>query len=261
MVYRKPDQRKNNFVFLISKLKGGRNGGDKSLRGMLIDLGHQVIGHLGTSKITKHLRKEYYWKTMVRDVYKFCKSCYSCQTRKTANTKQYGKNHKLPIPAGPWQFVAMDFLINLPSSALDDRKYSSIMVVTDLLAKMVHLIPTTTNATAERVSKLYFDNVYRLHGLPRGIVSDRDTKFNGAFWRTLQKMVGTDLLMLTTAHPETDGQSERSNRTLLQILRHFVNTNGSDWAQHLSTVEFAINSAVFSSTDQAPFEVVYGYLL
>ena len=185
---------------------------------MLIDHGHQVIGHLGISKITKHLWKEYYWKTMVRDVYKFCKSCYSCQTRKMANTKQYGKNHPLPIPAGPWQFVAMDFLINLPSSALDDRKYNSVMVVTDLLAKMVHLIPTMTNVMAERVAKLYYDNIYRLHGLPRGIVSDRDTKFNGAFWCTLQKMVGTDLLMSTTAHPETDGQSERSNRTLLQIL-------------------------------------------
>ena len=172
-----------------------------------------------------------------------------------ANTKQYGKNHPLPIPAGPWQFVAMDFLINLPSSALNDRKYNSLMVVTDLFAKMVHLIPTMTNVMAERVAKLYYDNIYRLHGLPRGIVSDRDTKFNGAFWRTLQKMVGTDLLMSTTAHPETDGQSERSNRTLLQILRHFVNTNGSDWAQHLSTVEFAINSAVSSSTDQAPLKL------
>src|SRR5436189_2401910 len=73
-------------------------------------------------------------------------------------------------------------------------------------------------------------------------------------------MVGTDLMMSTADHPQTDGQTERMSRTILQILRHFVNTNGSDWAQHLSTVEFAINSAVSSSTDQAPFELVYGYL-
>ena len=66
--------------------------------------------------------------------------------------------------------------------------------------------------------------------------------------------------MLTTAHPQTDGQSERPNRTLLEILRHFVNTNGSDWAQHLSTFKYAINSAVSSSTGQARFEVIYGYL-
>ena len=177
---------------------------------MLIDLGHQVIGHLGTSKITKHLRKEYYWKTMVRDVYKFCKSCYSCQTRKMANTKQYGKNHPLPIPVGPWQFVAMYFLINLPSSALDDRKYNSLMIITDLLAKMVHLIPTMTNVMAERAAKLYYDNIYRLHGLPRGIVSDRDTKFNGAFWRTLQKMVGTDFVDVN------DGTS-RNRWTIMSI--------------------------------------------
>ena len=125
---------------------------------------------------------------------------------------------------------------------------------------MVHLIPTTTNVKAEGVVKLYFEYIDRLHGLPKGIVSDRDTKFTEAFWRTVQKMIGTDLLMSTTAHPQTDGQSVRSNRTLLQILRHFVNNYGSDWAQHLPTVEFAINSSVSASTTKAPFELVYGYL-
>src|SRR5208282_3848210 len=94
---------------------------------------------------------------------------------------------------------------------------------------------------------------------PKAIVSDRDPKFTGAFWRTLQRIIGTDLLMSTTDH-QTDGQTERTNRTVLQILRHFVNTNGSDWVQHLPTVEFAINSAISKSTGHAPFELVYGYL-
>jgi transposase InsO family protein len=96
--------------------------------------------------------------------------------------------------------------------------------------------------------------------LPKGIVSDRDSKFTGDFWVTIQKMLGTDLLMSTRVHPQTDGQSERTNRTLLQILRNFVNRNGSNWAKFIGTVEFAINSAVNSSTDKAPFEIIYGYL-
>jgi len=154
----------------------------------------------------------------------------------------------------------MDFLVNLPSSAIGDQKYNSLLVVVDTFIKMCHLIPTTTNVKAEGVAKLYFEHIYRLHGLPKGIISDRDTKFTGAFWRALQKMVGTDLMMSTTDHPQTDGQSERMNRSVLQILRHFVNTNGSDWAQHLPTVEFAINSAVSRSTGKAPFELLYGYL-
>ena len=227
---------------------------------MLISHAHDIVGHCGSGKTNLHLRDRYYWKTMTEDVKKFAKSCHSCQMRKTSPTKQYGKNHPLPTPTKPWQIIAMDFLVNLPSSALGNLKYNSLLVIVDLLSKMVHLVPTTTNVTAEGVARLYFENVYRLHGLPKGIVSDRDTKFTGAFWRALQKMVGTDLMMSTTNHPRTDGQTERMNRSVLQILRHFVNTNGSDWVQHLPTVEFAINSAVSRSTNKAPFEIVYGYL-
>ena len=92
-------------------------------------------------------------------------------------------------------------MVNLPSSAVGDLKFNALMVVEDYTAKMARLIPTTTNVKAEGVAKLYFDNIYKLHGLPKGIVSDRDTKFTGAFWRALQKMVDTNLMMSTTSHP------------------------------------------------------------
>ena len=120
--------------------------------------------------------------------------------------------------------------------------------------------PTTKNVTAQQVARLYYDNIYRLHGLPKAIISDRDTKFTGDFWSTMQKLFGTDLLMSTAYHPQTDGQTERTNRTILQTLRNYVNRNGSNWAKFITTVEFAINSAVNSSTGKSPFEVVYGYL-
>ena len=86
------------------------------------------------------------------------------------------------------------------------------------MAKMVHLIPTTKNVTAQQVARLYYDNIYRLHGLPKAIISDRDTKFTGDFWSIMQKLFGTDLLMSTAYHPQTDGQTERTNRTILQTL-------------------------------------------
>ena len=197
---------------------------------------------------------------MSSDIYKYVRSCHSCQTRKISSTKQYGKNHPLPISMASWQIIAMNFLINLPSSMLNDRKYNNLFVVVDILTKMVHLISTTINVKAEGVAKLYFEHIYCLYGLPKSIVSDRDTKFTGAFWRILQKMIETDLLMSTMAHLQTDEQSERSNRTLLQILRHFVNSYGSDWAQHLSIMEFAINSSISTSTTKAPFELAYEYL-
>jgi hypothetical protein len=73
-------------------------------------------------------------------------------------------------------------------------------------------------------------------------------------------MVGTDLLMFTMTHPQTDGQTEQANREILQILHHFVNTTGSDWIQHLPMVEFSLNSTVHSSTNKTLFELIYSYL-
>jgi hypothetical protein len=101
------------------------------------------------------------------------------------------------------------------------------------------------------VTRLYFEHITASTACQK--VSFRTgTKFTGAFRRALQKMVG---MMSTTDHPQTDGQTERMNRTVLQSLRYFVNTNGSDWAQHLPAVEFAINSTVSPSTGKAPLDV------
>src|ERR1700689_3684531 len=113
----------------------------------------------------------------------------------------------LPTPGAPWDQVSMAFLVNLPSSALNDQKYNLLFVVEDMLSKQCHLIPTATTVKAEGVAKLYFDQIYRLHGLPRAIVSDRDTKFTGAFWKTLQRMVGTDL----DDRPPSDRWTNREN--------------------------------------------------
>src|SRR5438045_9074775 len=113
--------------------------------------------------------------------------------KKAFLSKRFGKNHPLPIPSAPSQQVSMDCLPRLPSSAVGNQKFNSLLVIIDMLTKQVHLIPTTKDVTAGGVAQLYFDNIYKLHGLPRGIISDRDTKFTGAFWRTLQKMIATDL--------------------------------------------------------------------
>jgi transposase InsO family protein len=253
--------RKNVLCIPDVTIAGGKDGKGKSLREMIISHGHDsTVGHLGIVKTAKRIHAEFYWKTLTEDTKQYVNSCHLCQTRKSSPTKQYRKNHPLPTPSPPWDQVSMDFLVNLPSSALNHSKYNSLFVVQDMLSKQAHLIPTTTTVKAEGVAKLYFDQIYRLHGLPCAIVSDRDTKFTGAFWRTLQKMVGTDLMMSTTDHPQTDGQTERTNRMVLQTLRMYVNHVGSDWAQHLATVEFVINSAASRSTGKAPFEIVYGFL-
>jgi hypothetical protein len=136
----------------------------------------------------------------------------------------------------------------------------SILVVTDMFGKMVHVIPLSSSATAADVAQIYHENIYKHHGMQRVIVSDRDPKFTAGFWKALHEKVGTKLAMSTAAHPETDGASERSNRTVITALRILVEDNPDDWARRCSDVEFAINSSTARATGLSPFEVTYGYL-
>ena len=133
------------------------------------------------------------------------------------------------------------------------------MVVVDKLTKMVHLTATHTTATAPSTAELYFNNISRLHGLQSSIVSDRDSKFTSRFWEALMELFGTKLKRSTAYHPQTDGQTERTNRTLEEMLRAYVSDRHDDWDTRLAPAEFAINNAVNSSTKQTPFYLNYGY--
>ena len=125
---------------------------------------------------------------------------------------------------------------------------------------MVHLVPIKTTTKASELAWLYVEQVIRLHGLPKSIVSDRDPKFTSKFWREVHRILGTKLKMSTAFHPQTDGASERAIRSVTQILRTMVRPDQTDWTDKVPLTEFAINSAVSSSTGFAPFELNYGYL-
>ena len=125
---------------------------------------------------------------------------------------------------------------------------------------MVHLIPVNTTIKASELASLYIKEVVRLHGLPDSIVSDRDTKFTSIFWREIHRILGTKLLMSTAFHPETDGASERVNRSIGQVLRTLIRPDQTDWVEKLAITEFAINSNISSSTGFTPFKLNYGYM-
>jgi hypothetical protein len=217
---------------------------------------HNVVGHLGADKTLHYIRQWFWWSTMHRDTTEYCKSCGKCQMIKTSNQRPSGLLHSLPIPTRPWESIGIDFMGPLPES----DGYDYIMVVICRLTSMLHLIATTTTVKATEVAALYYKEIVRLHGLPESIVSDRDSKFTSKFWEELHRISSSRLLMSTAFHPQTDGATERSIRSINQILRAVVDDDQSNWSQRLPAVEFAINSSINSSSGFAPFELNYGWL-
>ncbi len=124
---------------------------------------------------------------------------------------------------------------------------------------MSHFIPCRKTDDAKHVAELFFKKVVRLHGVLKTIVSDCDVKFQRYFWKTLWGKLGTKLLFSTTCHPQTDGQTEVTNRTLGTLLRALINKNLKSWEECLPIAEFAYNRTIHSSTSLSPFEVVYGF--
>jgi transposase InsO family protein len=161
----------------------------------------------------------------------------------------------LPIPDGKWEVVTVDFVVSLPRTA---SGFDAVCVFVDKLTKMCHLCPTTSEATAEDTAKLFVDYVWRYHGLPRKLVSDRGTQFVSSVFRGICSLLHINQGLSSAFHPESDGQTERLNMVMEETLRHYVNPTQDDWDRWLAVVEFALNNSVHSSTQATPFFLNYG---
>ena len=213
------------------------------------------MGHFGAKKIEQVLADHFFWPKMRRDVERHVLRCITCHKAKSC-LNHYGLYTPLPIPSVPWEDISMDFVLCLPRTK---RGRDSIFVVVDRFSKMAHFIPCHKSDDASHIVELFFRKIVRLHGVPRTIVSDHDTKFLSYFWKTLWGKLGTRLLFSTTCHPQIDGQTEVVNRTLSTLLRAVLKKNLKLWEESLPHVEFAYNRAVHSTTKFCPFKIVYGF--
>lgn len=214
-------------------------------------------GHFGYFKTYMRLHPMFYWPNMLKSVKRYCQRCTVCQKTKPETTGQRGLFSPLPIPEGRWTDISLDFVTGVPRCK---NGHDMILVVVDRFTKMAHFIPTRKTATAEQCAKLMVDNCFKLHGIPKRMVSDKDIRFMNKFWFTVYKIFGTSLLFSTTNHPQTDGQTERTNRILNQLLRNYASNDLYSWDKWLSMAEFAYNSSHQVSIGSSPFEVCYGYL-
>ena len=213
-------------------------------------------GHPGIQKTYALVKRQFYWPSLFKDVQDFVQQCKKCQVNKHERLKVGGLLHPLDIPRGKWESISMDFITGLPRT---NRGNDSVWVVVDRLTKMVKFIPTKKTVKTPELARLFIEHLYKLYGLPASIVSDRDRKFDSHFWREVFKKLETTLSMSTADHPQSDGQTERVNQVLEDMLRAYVSKNQSNWEEYLPHLEFAYNSSKHSATGFSPFMLMYGF--
>jgi hypothetical protein len=185
----------------------------------------------------------------------FVDTCAVCKQEKPEHVKYPGLLKPLQVPDQAWHVVSLDFIDGLPKSA----GYTSILVVVDKLTKYNHFLPLSHPYTASQVAQLYLDHVFKLHGMPEALISDRDSIFTSRLWQALFHLSRTEMRMSTAYHPQTDGQTECVNQCLETYLRCFISSCPTKWSKWISLAEFWYNTLYHTAIKMAPFMALYGH--
>ncbi|WVZ93750.1 hypothetical protein U9M48_039707 [Paspalum notatum var. saurae] len=192
---------------------------------------------------------------MKREVAEYVALCDVCQRVKAEHQKPAGLLPPLKIPEWKWEEIGMDFIVGLPRT---QSGFDSIWVVVDRLTKVAHFIPVKTTYSGARLAELYISRIVCLHGVPKKIVSDRATQFTSHFWKRLHESMDTRLNFSSAYHPQTDGQTERTNQILEDMLRACAIQYGTSWDKSLPYAEFSYNNSYQASIKMSPFQALYG---
>lgn len=220
---------------------------------VIIEAFHHAT-HEGVHKTLQRIKEVFYWQGMKGQVQKFIRECDVCQRHKVENTKPAGLLSPLPIPRHVWTDISMDFIDGLPNS----RGHTSIFVIVDKLSKYAHFIPLKHPYTATQVSQIFFEEIFKLYGMPESIVCDRDPLFTSQFWRKLFELNGVKFNFSSAYHPQTDGQTEVVNRTVEMYLRCFISSKPKEWVIWLPWSQYCYNTSVHAATKRTPYEILFG---
>ncbi|KAG2770376.1 hypothetical protein Pcac1_g18604 [Phytophthora cactorum] len=209
-----------------------------------------TTGHPGREKTYLLLTRDFYWNHQYKWMRKYVRACEVCQRVKPAALSQ-APLQSLPTPSECWQSTSMDFVFGLPP---DSKRRTGVVVFVDRFSKMVHLAAVPAEVTAVQTARLFVDMVFKHHGMPLDIVSDRDPRFTARFWQEVFTLLSTQLSMSAADHPQTDSQTELVKRALGNLLKSYAHSF-QQWSDCLPMAEFAINNSVHASTGHTPIYV------
>jgi hypothetical protein len=201
------------------------------------------------------LKQNFWWTRMRREIAKYVSECDVCQRVKASHLRISGTLQPLPIPSWKWEDISMDFVVGLPNTS---QRHDSIWVIVDRITKTAHFLPMHTTYNAKKYAEIYLDQIVHLHAIPKTIISDCGAQFVAHFWEQFQQTLGTKLIRSSAYHPQTDGQIERINQILEDMLRACVIQYDKHWDKCLALAEFSFNNSYQSSIKMAPFEALYG---
>nr|GEY23537.1 putative reverse transcriptase domain-containing protein [Tanacetum cinerariifolium] len=213
-----------------------------NLRTLIMNEAHatRYSVHPGADKMYYDLRGLYWWPGMKKDIAMYVSKCLTYSKVKAKHQKPSGLLQQPKIPKWKWENITMDFINKLPRT---HSGHDSIWVIVDRLTKSAHVLAVRKDYKTKKLARLYINDIIARHGVPVSIISDRDNYFTSRFWKSLQKVLGTQLDLSTAYNPKTDGQSERTIQTLEDMLRACAMDFGGNWDTHLPLVEFHTTTA------------------
>jgi hypothetical protein len=212
-------------------------------------------GHFGRAKTEGMIARIFYWPYMSQEIQRYVSDCDTCQRVKPNNRAPQGGLQPLPVAEGKWSDITVDMITELPCT---EDGYDAILVFVDRMTKMVHFVPCKKTLDSKGFCQLFMENIVRLHGWPKRVVSDRGSIFTSHFTAAVAELQGWFRRHSSAYHPQSDGQTERVNRVLEDVLRSFVSTRQTEWRNFLPMAEFAVNNAVHPATHSTPFLLNYG---
>lgn len=213
---------------------------------------NEKVGHPGYKEMLRQIAEVAFWDVMRKDILKCVSECPECQLER--ESRKTGLREEVSRPEEVWQQVSIDHITKLPRTGGKD----SILVIQDQFSGMIHLKAVTEKESAAKVWQDCKETVWKLHGYPREIRTDRGTVFTSRSWKEFQEREGINQNKTTAYHPQANGQVERANREVKKYLRKYVNENQNNWPELLSMIEYVLNTRKPDGRTYISYQIIYG---